>query len=128
MAMAVPPGQAAEEDDEEAVDDELGEDAELLDGEEDQQQFLNEEQLQQQRRMQVGEMNLEGNAQMMEDEEDLAGAVGYAPDGTNQYLVQQHPGAVEGETAGALAAYGEEDDALEDEEDEQNPQPQMFNP
>lgn len=128
MAMAVPTGQEAEEDEQEAAGDELEENEELMDDQEDQQQFLNEEQLQQQRRMQVGEMNIEGNVPMMEEEEHLAGAAGYAPDGANQYLVQQHPGAVEDENAGALAAYGEEDDALEDEEDEQNPQPQMFNP
>jgi gamma-glutamylcyclotransferase (GGCT)/AIG2-like uncharacterized protein YtfP len=127
MAMAGPPGQATDEDEEEAEDDDLGEDEELREGEEDQERYLDEEELEQQRRMQVGEMNLEGNVQMMEDEEDLVAAVGYAPDGTNQYLVQQHPGAVEDEDAGALAAYGEEDEALEDE-DEQNPQPQMFNP
>lgn len=38
--------------------------------------------------MQVGEMNIEGNGQMMDDDENLEGAVGYGPDEANQYLVQ----------------------------------------
>ena len=88
MAMACAPGQLDDDDDAEGEDDDgLGDDAELMDGDEDQQQFLDEEQLEQQRRMQVGEMNLEVNGQMMEEEEDMAQAVGYAPDGANQYLV-----------------------------------------
>lgn len=66
----------------------------------------------------MGAMNIEGNVQLMDDDENLAGAVGYAPDGANQYMVQQHPG-VDDENAGAMPGYGEEDDALEDEEDDQ---------
>lgn len=116
------PAQAEDEDDDEdEPDDDMIEDPE--------DQYLDREQLAQQQRMQVGEMNIEGSEQMIlnneEEEENMAVANAYVPPGASEYIVQQHPGSQE-DGDGALQGYGEEDDVVEDE-DEQNPH-QMFNP